>query len=124
MLELVNSSKYGEFFDRILDVDKKVRFAAIHDGQFKGKYQKGVSEYSTDDEIKLTLSEAHQRWDSRQKESFRIGEPKFAMAQYEKINRITIPLRKEGIILITTEIDADIKKIIDEIIEIRIRLLD
>ena len=122
MLELVN--KYGEFFDRILDVDEKVRFAAIHDGQFKGKYQKGVNGYSTDDEIKLTLSEAHQRWDSRQKESFRLGEPKFAMAQYEKINRITMPLRNKGIILITTEIDADIKKIIDEIIEIRIRLLD
>ena len=56
--------------------------------------------------------------------SFKIGEPKFAMAQYEKINRITIPLGEDGLILVTTEIDMEIQKLVEEVIKIRINLLD
>lgn len=56
---------------------------------------------------------------TRKKLGFKIGEPKFAMAQYDKINRITIPLGNEGIILVTTELDVDIGKIVDGIIETR-----
>ena len=53
--------------------------------------------------------------------SFKIGSPKFAMAQYGKVNRITIPLGQEGVILVTTELAVDVKKLVDSIIEIRTR---
>ena len=43
------------------------------------------------------------------------------MAQYGKVNRITIPLGQEGVILVTTELDVDVKKLVDSIIEIRTR---
>jgi hypothetical protein len=46
------------------------------------------------------------------------------MAQYEKINRITIPLGDEGLILITTELEIEIKRLVEEVIKIRINLLD
>jgi len=81
-------------------LDKSIRFAAIHDGRFKGKYRKGESGYFTEEEIKLSLSEAQHRWDYRKKMSFRIGDPKFAMAQYGKINRITLPIGEEGVMLV------------------------
>jgi len=41
------------------------------------------------------------------------------MAQYGKVIRITIPLGNGGVILVTTELDVDVNKIVEEIIEIR-----
>jgi len=43
------------------------------------------------------------------------------MAQYGKVNRIIIPLGQEGVILVTTELDVDVNKLVDSIIEIRTR---
>ena len=123
MSELISYNTFGEFFDQVLELDDGVRFVAVYDGSFKAKYQKGVEGYFKEEEIKLSLSEAHNRWDSRKMLSFRIGEPKFAMAQYGKINRITIPLSSEGIILVTTELDVDIERLVEEIIYARSKFL-
>ena len=56
--------------------------------------------------------------------NFKIDEPKFAMAQYGKINRIIIPLDDDEVILLTTELDVDINELTDKVIETRIRFLD
>ncbi len=119
MSELINYSEYGEFFNQVLGLDQNIRFVAIHDGQFKAKYRTETVGFFEDEEIKSSLAEAQNRWDSRKKLSFKIGEPKFAMAQYGKINRITIPLDNDGLILITTELDVDIYQLVDKVIEIR-----
>ena len=37
---------------------------------------------------------------------------------YEKIFRITVPIGGAGLIIISTELDADINKITDKVIEI------
>ena len=123
MSELVNYSEYGEFFNQVLGLDQNIRFVAIHDGQFKAKYRTETVGYFEDEEIKSSLAEAQNRWDSRKKLSFKIGEPKFAMAQYGKINRITIPLGNEGVILVTTELGVDIDKLVDGIIDARSKFL-
>ncbi len=117
--EIVSPVEYGKFFDKVLKLDQNIRLTAIHDGQFKAKYQNGVDRYFKEEEIKSLLNEAQDRWDFRKKSSFKIGSPKFAMAQYGKVNRITIPLGKEGVILVTAELAVDVKKLVDLIIEIR-----
>ncbi len=119
MSELVSHIDYGKFFDELLQLDKNIRFAAIYDGQFHAKFRNGIQGYLEEEEIKSSLSKAQRRWDSRKKMSFKIGEPKFAMAQYGKVNRITIPLDNDGLILITTEIDVDIIQLVDNVIEVR-----
>ncbi len=119
--ELINYQHYTEFFDEVLQLDQNIRLTAIHDGQFKAKYQNGVDRYFEEEEIKSLLNEAQDRWDFRKKSSFKIGSPKFAMARYDKVNRIIIPLGKDGIILVTTELAVDVKKLVDSIIEIRTR---
>jgi len=119
MSELVSHIDYGKFFDEILQLDKNVRFAAIYDGQFHAKLRNGIQGYLEEEEIKSSLSRAQRRWDSRKKMSFKIGEPRFAMAQYGKVNRITVPLENDGLILITTELDVDIIQLVDKVIEIR-----
>ena len=119
MSELVSHIDYGKFFDEILQLDKNIRFAAIYDGQFHAKFRNGIQGYLEEEEIKSSLSRAQRRWDSRKKLSYKIGEPRFAMAQYGKVNRITIPLENDGLILITTELDVDIIQLVDKVIEIR-----
>ena len=122
--ELISYKSVGKFFDNVLELDKGVRFVAVHDGHFKAKYKKGIDGYFEEKEVKASLSEAQSRWDSRKKLRFRIGDPKYAMAQYGKINRLTVPLGDEGVILITTEIDVDIRKIADGVIYARSQFLN
>jgi len=119
--EQVGKIDYGEFFDQALAIDEHIRFVAIYDSKFHAKFRNGIEGYFKEKEIKSSLSEAQNRWSFRKKMSFKIGEPKFAMAQYGKVNRITIPLDKEGVILVTSELDVDINKLVDGIIEVRTR---
>jgi hypothetical protein len=95
---------------------------AIYDGQLSAKFKEGIQGYFKEDETKSSLSEAQKRWAFRKKLSFKIGEPKFAMAEYAKVNRITFPLDNDGIILVTTELGVDVSKLVDKIIEIRYSL--
>ncbi len=123
MSKLVSNIDYGKFFDGVMKIDPNIRSVAIYDGQFKAKLRNGVQRYFEDEEIKSLLVEAQNRWDFRKKMSFKIGAPKFAMAQYGKINQITIPL-DDGVILLTTELDVDINELADKVIETRVRFLD
>ena len=122
--ELVGKVDYGKFFDEVIALDESIRFVAIYDNKFHAKFRNGIEGYFKEKEIKSSLSEAQNRWTFRKKMSFKIGEPKFAMAQYGKVNRITIPLDNDGIILVTSEIDVDINKLVDGIIEIRTSFFD
>ena len=123
MSKLVSDIDFEKFFDGVMKIDPNIRLIAIYDGQFKAKLRNGVQRYFEDEEIKSLLVEAQNRWDFRKKMSFKIGAPKFAMAQYGKINQITIPL-DDGVILLTTELDVDINELADKVIETRVRFLD
>jgi len=124
MSELVSRIDYGKFFEEIMDIDPNVRFAASYDGQFNAKYRDGIQGYFNDEEVRSFLSKAQKRWDSRKQMSLKIGDPKFAMAQYGKVNRITIPLENDGVILVTTETGVDINKVVTGIMEIRNKFFD
>jgi ribosomal protein L25 (general stress protein Ctc) len=48
----------------------------------------------------------------------KVGKGRYAMAEYEKLKRITIPLDDDShLLLITTEVDADHDKIIDKVLK-------
>jgi hypothetical protein len=119
MAEKVSPVEYGKFFDKVLKLDENIRFVAVYDGQLSAKFKEGIQKFFTDEEIKSSLSEAQNRWSFRKKMSFKIGEPKFAMAEYAKVNRITFPLGNEAVILVTTELGVDVSKLVDKVIEIR-----
>ena len=121
---LVNKIGHEKFLDETMKLDPNIRLVAIYDGQFKAKFREGIKRYFEDEEIKSSLNEAQNRWASRKKMSFKIGKPKFAMAQYGKVNRITISQGEDGIILMTTELDVDVNELVDKVIETRIKFLD
>ncbi|MGH1566657.1 MAG: hypothetical protein ACRBB5_04410 [Nitrosopumilus sp.] len=112
--------EYGKICDEILECDKKIRYAGVYDyGELYDKMKPGLKSYLSKEETKMSLSHAIYRWSTRKKTSEKIGKSIFALAKYEKIFRITIPIGGAGLILISTELEADIIKIIDKILQIK-----
>ena len=112
--------EYEKICDDILECDKKIRYVGVYDyGELYDKMKEGLQSHLSREETELSLSQAIYRWSTRKKTSEKIGKPIFALAKYEKIFRITIPIGGAGLILISTELDADVIEIVDKIIKIK-----
>ena len=110
---------YEKICEQILNISETVRYVGIYDyGELHDKTRKGLQSYLTREETETSLSQAVYRWSTRKKISDKIGKPVFAMAKYEKIYRITVPIGGAGLILISTELNASISDIIDKILKI------
>lgn len=106
----------NQFCDEILKMDNKIRAAAIYDeGKFYHKMQDGLKSYLTQDETEISLAQAVYRWALRKKMAPKIGQPIYSMAKYERIYRVTIPIGKAGLILITTELNSNLEEIVEKI---------
>jgi hypothetical protein len=106
---------------RILDMDNNIRFAGVCDesGEIKyGSQREGVENILSSEETRKSNLQALARWGLRNSLAPKIGKGKYAMAEYEKIKRITIPLPDEHLLLVTTEVKADHGKIINNIISL------
>ncbi len=106
--------------DEILACDKKIRYVGIYDyGELYDKIQSGKKSLLSREETELSLSQAVYRWSTRKKTSEKIGKPIFALAKYEKIYRITIPVGGAGLVLISTELDANVNEIVDKVLDVK-----
>jgi hypothetical protein len=112
---------YDNLCKSILDLDSKVRFAGICDesGEIKhGGQKEGVENILSNEETRKSNLQALARWGLRNSLSSKIGKGKYAMAEYEKIKRITIPLDDDHLLLITTEVEADHAQIISNTLKL------
>jgi hypothetical protein len=113
------SMDYGKLSKDILNLDPKVRFAGICDdtGEIKyGGQREGIKNLLSADETKKSNLQALARWGLRNSLAPKIGKGRYAMAEYEKIKRITIPLENDHLLLVTTEVEADHVKVIDSVL--------
>lgn len=111
---------FDKICDEILNCDSQIRYVGIYDyGELHDKMRTGVSSYLSREETEVSLSQAIYRWSTRKKTVSKIGKPIFAMAKYEKIYRLTIPIGGAGIILVTTELNVNVNEIVDKILEIQ-----
>ena len=111
---------YEKICDEILELNEKIRYAAVYDyGELHDKIRPGVTSHLTREETETSLSQAIYRWSTRKKTADKIGTPIFALAKYEKIYRITIPIGGAGLILISIELNADVNKIVEKILTIK-----
>ena len=112
--------KYEEICNRILDSNKKIRYVGVYDfGELYEKIRPGIKSFLSKEETEMSLSQAVYRWSTRKKIAGKIGNPIFALAKYEKIFRITIPIGGAGLILISTELDVNLIEIVEKVIEIK-----
>ena len=96
---------YDNLCKAVIDIDSKIRFAGICDesGEIKyGGQREGVADMLSSEETRKSNLQALARWGLRNSLSSKIGRGKYAMAEYEKIKRITIPLDDDHLLLITT----------------------
>ncbi len=106
--------------DEILNSNDQIRYVGIYDyGELYDKMRPGISSYLSKEETEISLSQAIYRWSTRKKTVSKIGKPIFAMAKYEKIYRITIPIGGAGLILVTAELNANVNEIVNKILEIQ-----
>ncbi len=109
-----------QFCNEILKIDDKIIFTAIYDeGEFYHKAREGLEPYLTSEETENSLVQAEYRWASRKKVAPKIGEPIYAMAKYGKVYRITIPVGKAGLILVSTELNVNLEEIVEKVRETR-----
>lgn len=109
---------YDEFCKDVLDIDPGIRFVAVgnRNGELvSSSIRQDVQSLLDPQEVKMSIYHAYLRNETRKNLSHRIGKEKYAMAEYEKIKRITIPLEKDHLLLISTEPNSDHTKIIDGI---------
>ena len=112
--------EYEKICSEILECDKNIRYVGIYDfGELYDKMRPGIKSHLTREETEMSLSQAVYRWSTRKKTSDKIGKPIFALAKYEKIYRITIPIGGAGLILISTELDTDVNSIVEKIVTIK-----
>jgi hypothetical protein len=116
---------YEKICDEVLKCDNQIRYVGIYDyGELYDKMKSGISSYLTKEETEISLSHAIYRWSTRKKTVAKIGKPIFAMAKYEKIYRVTIPIGGAGLILISTELSANINEIVEKILKIQSKYSD
>ena len=112
--------EYEKICSEILECDKKIRYVGIYDfGELYDKMRPGLKSHLTKEETEMALSQAVYRWSTRKKTSDKIGKPIFALAKYEKIYRITIPIGGAGLILISTELNVDVNNVVDKTVTIK-----
>lgn len=115
---------YEKFCSEVFNLDKNIRFVGIFDGHFTlTKMKEGLESHLTAEETKNSLIDTYSRWRTRQGLSKKLGKPLYAMAEYEKVKRITIPLNDNGLILVSTESSCYHEIITKEIISIRDKYL-
>lgn len=111
--------EFEEFLDRIMDLDDNIRYATICDmdgNQILERKRNGVSFLLSQEETKDTLKHAVAAWKSRMKHSEKIGKGLYTLAVYERLRRITLPLRDEHLLLVTIDNQGGQKDIVDRIL--------
>jgi len=112
--------EYKKICDEILECDKDIRYVGVYDyGELYDKMKPGLKSHLSREETEMSLSQAVYRWSTRKKTTDKIGKPIYALAKYEKIYRVTIPIGGAGLILISIELNADVNMIVEKILIIK-----
>ena len=112
--------EYEKIRDGILECDKDIRYVGVYDyGELYDKMKPGLKSHLSREETEMSLSQAVYRWSTRKKTADKIGKPIYALAKYEKIYRVTIPIGGAGLILISIELNADVNMIVEKILIIK-----
>lgn len=111
----------NKLHDDVLEIDSKIRYAVIQNNvgeKIHGGFRDGINPILNDDELKMMHYYASQRWQTRKNIEHKLGNTKYAMAEYDKLKRITFPIDEKHLLMITTEIDSNHTVIIDNVLKL------
>lgn len=103
--------------DELMSCDRNILLIAVSlRAEIHFKEQEGSKSLQTKAEIEKSLADAALRWVTRRSHKS-LGKPLYAMAKYEKVKRITIPLGRYGIILCSIKPNANAETIANKLIK-------
>lgn len=111
---------YDEICEVLLRIDPSIRYVGILDGE-KIIFRKRTGLYSllnTSENIK-SATHALMRWQSRRVFAAKFGMPIYAMAEYKLVKRITMQIKGNTLLLVSTDKDAPHDKIIKKLLKIK-----
>ena len=104
-----------------MSIDTTIRYAAIQNKNGEkicGGFRDKVNPILSNDELKMMHYYASQRWQTRKNIEHKLGNTKYAMAEYDKLKRITFPIDEKYMLLLTTETSVDHTRIINKVLEL------
>ena len=105
----------------VLNIDSGIRYAAIqnHTGKIiTGGFRENITPILNDEDLQMMHYYASQRWQTRKNIEHKIGPAKYALAEYDKIKRISFPLDEKHLLMVTTELNTDHTNVISKILEL------
>ena len=109
---------YDKLCSQIFEIDPKIRFVAVYNFWAEclaGGMKEGLDNLLSEKVTKNSVNQALLRWKSRKTMEEWIGKAKYAMAEYEKIKRLTFYFNENELLLVSTEPDANHELIIKNI---------
>ncbi len=111
----------GRLVSMILEANKYVRYACICDGEGKilwNSRRNDIQSLISLEDTKASVKRACENWMVRDKLSAKIGKGKYSIVGYEKLKRVTVPMRNNHLLYVHVEGDkpeyiGDIMKIVD-----------
>jgi hypothetical protein len=104
-----------------MKTDSTIRYAVIQNNtgeKICGGFRENVNPILNNEELKMMHYYASQRWHTRKNIEHKLGSTKYAMAEYDKLKRITFPINEKYLLLLTTETNADHTGIIDKVLDL------
>jgi len=111
-------SENEQLLKKIVEFDSSIRFGAICNrfGEITAKLPRvGVILHLNEYETSKLLREASNSWHYRHQLSFKLGKGIFALAVYEKLIRLTIPIDQENLLLLTLENFDNIPQLVENV---------
>jgi hypothetical protein len=112
---------FDKLFADVMKINSTIRYAVIQNStgeKICGGFRDNINPILSNDELKMMHYYASQRWETRKNIEHKLGNTKYAMAEYDKLKRITFPINKKYMLLLTTEIDTDHTNVIDKVLEL------
>ena len=104
-----------------MGIDSAIRYAAIQNTSGEkmfGDFKEGITPILNDEELKMMHYYASQRWQTRKNIEHKLGNTRYAMAEYDKLKRISFPIDKKYLLMLTTEVNANHTEIIDKTLKL------
>ncbi|MXX20679.1 MAG: hypothetical protein F4Y82_01075 [Cenarchaeum sp. SB0665_bin_23] len=112
-------SNYEDRLDRVLGLDDSIRFVAVADMEgnlIAHKAKPGLATYLDISDTKMTLKHSVAAWKSRMNHYDKIGAGLYTLAVYEKLRRVTVPLKSGNLLLATFGNEGGQQQIIDKVL--------
>jgi len=115
----------GRLVSMILECNKNVRYACICDSDGNilwNSRRNDIQSLITLEDTKASLKMALENWKKRDNITAKIGKGKYSIVGYEKLKRVTVPMRNNHLLYVHVEGDkpeyiGDIMKIVDWVTE-------